>query len=161
MSLLPFSVSGKYWGELNEKERSFFCCDEDVLPLDHVRQIKLIRPPDSEGLFDWAMSSIPNDWPDGVEHYRSEDRLSLSDKWDNESSIQEVQQWLHANGVPKGREVYLLYDRDRIVCTTWEIVVLYWYAFAWSVGFAMISIDHTRQWACCFHHEDTVIFGKR
>lgn len=160
MSSLPFPVSGRSWSELSEKERFFFCYDEDILSSDHMRKIKLAKPPDSEILFEWAMSSLPDEWPDGSERYSNEDRLSLDGMWDNELSILEVQQWLRATGIPEDREVYLMYSRDRVVCTTWELVILYWYAFAWSVGFAMISVDHTRQWACCFHHEDTVIFGK-
>jgi hypothetical protein len=40
-------------------------------------------------------------------------------------------------------------------------VVRYWDAFAWNVGDAMIAVDHTLGWACCFHHEEFFVFGSR
>ena len=42
---------------------------------------------------------------------------------------------------------------------THPLVVRYWDAFAWPVGYAMLAVDHTLQWACCFHHEDVIAFG--
>ena len=70
----------------------------------------------------------------------------------------EVRQWLYARGVPFRRVVSLIYERNRVVRTTWGMVVRYWDAFTWSAGYAMYAVDHTQQWAC-FHHESVVVFG--
>lgn len=47
-----------------------------------------------------------------------------------------------------------------VVQTTWRMVVRYWDAFAWSVGFKMIAVDQTLRWACCFHDEELIVFGR-
>jgi hypothetical protein len=66
---------------------------------------------------------------------------------------------LFDRGIPFRRTAYLLYEQDQVVQATWRMVVRYWNAFAWSVGYAMMAVDHTLQWACCFHHEDVIVFG--
>jgi len=56
--------------------------------------------------------------------------------------------------------VYLFYDRAMILSMPWKIVLRYWNAWAWSVGYSMIAVDSTCQWACMFHHENMIEFGR-
>ena len=48
---------------------------------------------------------------------------------------------------------------DRIILTSWKILVKYWDAFAWSVGFAMYAFDTSMNWICEFNHEDTIAYS--
>lgn len=161
---LPLPVSVRPWDELPERCRDFFCFTDDYLPLptDHAAQIGLLAPDDAARLWSWAFSSIPPGWPErSVERFEHEAVLSAHDCWNDATKRAEVRRWLYDRGIPFRRAVYLLYDRNQVVQTTWKMVVRYWDAFAWSVGYAMIAVDHTLRWACCFHHEEVFVFGSR
>ncbi len=159
----PFPVPTRFWPDLSERDRSFFCGDHYLpLPASHAGQIALVLPPDNSRLAAWAFSGIPPGWPDrrgaGFEHQAL---LNVADCWDDTARRADVTRWLFNHGIPFRQTVYLVYERDRVVQTTWRMVVRYWDAFAWQVGYAMLAVDHTLQWACCFHHEEMFVFGSR
>jgi hypothetical protein len=155
-------VTVRPWDELAEPDRGFFCFADDYLPLDphHAAQIGLLAPDDAARVTAWAFAAIPPGWPDRTEQrFEHEAELVVRDCWDDAARRAGVRRWLYERGLPFGRTVYLLYERGRVVQTTWRMVVRYWDAFAWSVGYAMVAVDHTLQWACCFHHEEVIVFG--
>jgi hypothetical protein len=158
---LPFAVSSRPWSELSEPERDFFCDDDDLpLPPNHAAQIALLAPGHNVRLASWAFAALPPGWPDGTDQrFEFEELLRIHECWNDPVRCAEVRRWLFDRGIPLRRTVYLLYERDLVVQTTWRMVVRYWDAFAWAVGYAMVAVDHTLQWACCFHHEDVIVFG--
>lgn len=158
---LTFPIRSRAWGALSERERDCLCFDEEDLPLpeDHGAQIALLYPDDARRTSEWLISALPFRWPEGEPHFADETTLRIHNKWNSEDGVQSVRQWLHERGIPYTRQVYLIYDWDRVVQTPWKLVVRYWDAVAWSVGYAMLTMDHSRQWACCFHHEDVIVFG--
>jgi hypothetical protein len=159
---LPFPISTRPWSELPEGERSFFSFGDDYLPLhpSHAAQLRLLVPTDAQRLATWAFSALPPGWPEQADQrFEHEEQLGVGECWQDAGRRAEVRQWLFNLGVPFRRTVYLLYERDVVVQTTWRMVVRYWDAFAWSVGYAMVAVDHSLQWACCFHHEDVIVFG--
>jgi hypothetical protein len=161
---LPFAVSIRPWSDLPEQERAFFCFGDDSLPLhpDHAAQIALLAPADADRMASWAFGAIPPGWPDRTDQrFESEEQLVIHRPWNDPVRRAEVRRWLFDRGIPFRRTVYLMYERSQVVQTTWRMVVRYWEAFAWSVGYAMVAVDHTLQWACCFHHEEVIVFGSR
>ena len=159
---LPFPVSVRPWDVLPEDDRGFFCFTDDYLPLhpNHAAQIGLLTPADAARLTEWAFAAIPPGWPDRTERrFEQETLLTVRDCWNDPARRSDVRRWLYERGVPFRRTVYLIYERNRVVQASWRMVVRYWDAFAWSVGYAMVAVDHTLQWACCFHHEDVFVFG--
>ena len=156
---LPFPTCSRAWSELSERERGVFCFDDEDLPLPrmHAAQIALLDADDAKRASEWLMSALPSRWPEP--DFTDEITLSLSDQWNSAEGIQSVRQWLHDRGIPYARQVYLIYDWERVVQMPWKLVVKYWDAVAYSVGVAMVTMDHTRQWACCFHHEAVIVFG--
>ena len=163
-SMLPFSVAAIPWTELSEPDRRFFCFQDDYLPLPaaHAAQIRLVAPEDGGRVRQWAWAAIPHGWPDATEHrFPAEQKLNIQNCWNEERELARVRQWLHDRGIPFEREIYLLFDHDQVVQTTWKILVRYWDAFAWSVGYAMVAVDSTLQWAICFHHEEVIVFGTK
>lgn len=160
---LPFPISTRNWIELREEDRSFFFFGDEYLPLhpNHAAQIALLDAKSGENVSTWGFAAIPQGWPDSNEiKYTAEESLSIADCWNESTRRSEVREWLFGRGVPFRRVVYLLYEH-RVVQTTWKMVVRYWDAFAWSVGYAMVAVDHTLEWACCFHHEDVIVFGSK
>ncbi|MEM1370174.1 MAG: hypothetical protein AAGG02_19665 [Cyanobacteria bacterium P01_H01_bin.15] len=157
MSQLPFAISTKSWLDLNENEKRFFE-DESCLHPSQIEHIQLLKPAAARRFTTWAFSSIPSGFPDYDGGYPNKCKISIHDSWNDETSIQKIREWLHSLGIPLARDVHLIYDFDCVVQTKWNVVVRYWEKFAWSVGYAMTCIDHTLRWACCFHHEDVIVF---
>jgi len=159
--MVPIPLQYRPWQELTERDREFFCGDRyPTLPPNHAAQIRLLTRDDAVRLTDWAVWSIPAGWPDRGERFGEDVSFGTYDSWEDEAGLDEVRRWLFDRGIPFRREVFLLYERHRVVWTTWKILVRYWDAFAWSVGYEMLAFDPTLRWACCFHHEDVIIFGK-
>jgi hypothetical protein len=160
--LLPFPVSVRPWDELLKWDRSFFCFTDDYLPLhpNHAAQIGLLTPADASRLSEWVFEAIPPGWPErGEQRFKYGARIVVRDSWHDTVRRSDVRRWLYQRGIPFRRTIYLIYERNQVVQTSWRMVVRYWDAFAWSVGYAMIAVDHTLEWACCFHHEEVFIFG--
>lgn len=159
---IPFPVSVQLWDELPERDRVFFCFADDYLPLhpNHAAQIALLARADADRLTEWAFSALPAGFPDHPgQRFEREEVLSVHGCWDDGGRRDEVRRWLFDRGIPFSRIVYLMYERGQVVQTTWHLVIRYWDAFAWSVGYAMLVVDHTLDWACCFHHEEVIVFG--
>jgi hypothetical protein len=159
---LPFRVAVRLWDDLAEPDRGLFGFADGYLPLhpNQAAQIGLLAPADAVRVTEWAFAAIPPGWPDRADQrFAHEADLVIRDCWDDPARRAEVRRWLFERGVPFARTVYLLYERGRVVQATWRAVVRYRDAFAWSVGYAMVAVDHTLRWACCFHHEDVIVFG--
>src|SRR5204862_1347842 len=142
----PIPIIARPWPELSERERGFFSFGDAYLPLhpNHAAQIALLNPADAQRVSQWAFASIPSGWPDRTDQrFEFEEKKSVSGFWNDDMRRAEIRQWLFERGIPFRRSVYLIYEQDRVVQTTWRMVVRYWDAFAWSVGYAMFAVDHT------------------
>lgn len=160
--LLPLPISWRPWSELQDHERGFFILGEDDPPLhpNHVARLGRLELFSARRVWDWAYSGFTHGWPEGIgERFRHEEMRSVTDVWGVTERVAEIRRWLHSKGIPFSRPIYLLYTRDQVVFTTWQLLVKFWDVFGWTVGYAMTAVDHTRQWACCFHHEDLIVFG--
>lgn len=159
---LPFPITVRPWDTLPEADTGFFCFADDYLPLhpNHAAQIGRLEREDAARLTRWAFASLGHGWLHGTEqrfgHLSTRD---IQGCWGEAEARSGVRRWLFERGIPFRRTVYLIYPDNCVVQTTWRMVVRYWDAFAYSVGYAMVAVDHTLQWACCFHHEDALIFG--
>jgi hypothetical protein len=161
-SELPFTFESVGWNDLSQADRSFFCIQDEYLPLppEHAAQIKRLTPEVARRLWQWLEPSLPTGWPESEPHFANQTILRLEDRsWNTDDGVQTVRQWLHDRGIPYSTDVFLVYEAHQIIQMPWKLLVKYWDALAWSVGYSMIALDRTRQWACCFHHEDVIVFG--
>lgn len=159
---LPFPVETIGWNDMTELERDFFCFQDEYLPLPdtHASQIRRIRPDDARRIWEWLGPSIPQGWPELKPDFTHRTEFELdSENFNSSDGVQIVRQWLHERGIPYSNDVFLVYEANRIIQMPWKIFVRYWDALSWSVGYSMIAMDHTRQWACCIHHENWIVFG--
>ena len=156
---MPFDIVGRPFSQLNERERCFFIGDEYLpLPDNHVAQLILLDRESSRRVKLFAAAGLFQDHDgDDLTRFPLVDHKLLHDKWNADSDIQDVRQWLHDLGIPYSRDVFLWYDQS-VVFTSWKIVARYWDAFTWSVGMVMHAFDHTLSWVCEFHHEDVISF---
>lgn len=155
---LPFEIVGRKYSDLTEHEGSFFIGDE-YLPLhpDHDAQIILLDRESADRIKSFARAGFVKNPSGDFARLPLLDHQFLHDKWNSESDIQDVREWLHSLEIPYAQSVFLWYD-NAVVATTWKLLLRYWDAFAWSVGVAMHAFDHTLTWVCEFHHEDVISF---
>ncbi len=72
-----------------------------------------------------------------------------------------VKKWLFTHGVPFRQPVYLSYQPDTAVLTTWKMLIRYWDLFYYSISDDLTVIDETLNWALLFYHEHQLYFGGR
>lgn len=159
---LPFDIETIGWHDLTDSQRDFFCFEDEYLPLpnEHALKIQRLTSTSAQRVWQWLGSSLPAGWPASESHFASQTLFRLDDEhWNSDAGIQTVRQWLHDLGVPYSTEVFLIYEEHKLVLMPWKLVVKYWDALSWSIGMYMIVMDCTRQWACCFDHENVIIFG--
>ena len=158
---LPFPVSGCSPDD-PEYERWF----REYVDYDFQRirqlgsQVRLLSEMDSGRVKAWAWAGLPPLWPDGEGRFRHEERWSVPSEYHfgDEGDRARVRHWLFERGIPYRRTVYLMYPVG-VIETSWRVFVRHWDSFTHSVGFAMIAVDSTLQWAGCFHHEQVFVFG--
>lgn len=158
----PFSIEAVGWNDLPDSERDFFCFEEEYLPLPatHAAQISRLKSADAQRVWQWLSPSIPSGWPDHEKHFPNETTFSLNDEhWESEAGNGVVRRWLHERDIPYATHVFLIYESGKIIQMPWKLTIKYWDALAWSIGYSMFVMDQTRQWACCFHHENVIVFG--
>ncbi len=158
MELNDFLDEFKAWDSLSERQRSFFW-DDDYLPLPklHAERISTLSGIRAVEFIRLALYNVPTYSIAASCDFKHKDHVLLHDVWNDKKKIAEVRDWLYKKGIPFSNRVYLLYD-DLVVLTDWKILVTYWDALAWSVGFEMIALDSTKSWICCFHHEEVITF---
>ena len=155
----PFPLKGKSFNELSEDEERYFCdWDEYFLPYNHAVQIVLLNEKSFVCVRDLAFKRLWRDSVSGLIRFPIEKRKSLHDKWNSESGLQDVRQWLYDLGISFSRNVFLLYP-EQVIYTPWKLLVRYWNGFAWSVGMGMYAFDASMNWVCEFHHEDVIIYS--
>ena len=161
-SEIPIEIESPGWDDLSDSDRDFFCFQDEYLPLpsDHAAQIQRLKPDVARRIWRWLGPSLPSGWPESEPHFENQSVFRLDDgNWNTYEGVQTVRQWLHDRGISYSTDVFLVYKADQIIRMPWKLLVRYWNALAWSVGYSMIAMDHTRQWACCFHHENVIVFG--
>jgi hypothetical protein len=151
------------WSDLEPACRGLPHIADDfaAVPATHIQQVRRISDESLAGMQEWLRARLPVSRSRDQLGYPESHILRLDDdSWNTEAGSRSVRQWLHDRGVRYGTTVYLFYDDPLILSMPWRILVRYWNAWAWSVGYSMTAVDSTCQWACMFHHENVIEFGQ-
>ena len=161
--MLDTTPQSTAWSELEPAKRGLTLLDEiyGETPIVHLEQIRRIHNDSLPDMNRWLDKMLPVA-PSADQLGFPESRFLKLDEssWNTEQGVQSVRHWLHESGTPYSTIAYLFYDRTMILSMPWKIVLRYWKAWAWSVGYSMIAVDSTCQWACMFHHENVIEFGR-
>jgi hypothetical protein len=160
--MFDFTPQLQSWSKLSPDERGFGWLQENYgpIPRAHLESIARVDVHDRPRLNSWLDRLLPRKSADQLAFPVSEFLRLTDESWNTDNGVQSVRQWLYDRGVPYQSTIYAFYDRDQILCMPWRLLVKYWDSFAWSVGYAMIATDASCQWACMFHHEDVIEFGR-
>lgn len=158
MQLQDYFKEFTAWDALTEPQRSFFCGD-DYLPLlpSHAARISRLHGIRAVEFIRFALYQMPSYSPFAQTDFKHKQIMLLEDVWGDQARIAAVRDWLYQTGVPFSTQVFLL-RHEEVIATDWKILVLYWDAFAWSVGVEMLVVDQTKSWLCTFHHEQVITF---
>ena len=147
------------WPVLSEVERERIFTGEDYLPLPetHAQRIKAVFGQSAREIGKKLLSDVPGFSATATGRFQRTEMLNIAESWRSPKDVQVTREWLHQRGVPYSTDVYLVYH-EAVVATHWKILLTYWDAFAWSVGFAMHALNQSQSWICEFHHEDVITF---
>jgi hypothetical protein len=151
----------KPWSQLSDGERASFFVGPDYLPLcdSHSERISALRGIKAVEFSKAILRDVPGYSVTSRPQFPQERDWCFHDEWNSEEGIQKTREWLHDLGVPYATRIFLIYH-ELVVQTEWKILVRYWDAFASNVGVAMLALDTTKSWVCCFHHEGFITFSK-
>jgi hypothetical protein len=72
-----------------------------------------------------------------------------------------VKEWLFNTGIPIHSEVYLSWNPDTAMMTTWLSVTRYFDDLFYPASDDLIVFDRSLNWAILFHHMGCVFFGRK
>lgn len=128
----------------------------DVLPPDHLVQVRPLAPESARRVWDLTLP-LHGALPFTPGFFRSVESIRL-DGADPEA-VGAVRKWLFGRGVPFAAEVYLSYQPGEAIATTWKMLIKYWPAF-WYAGSDDLTVsDGSLAWALLLWHEEEAFFG--
>lgn len=128
-----------------------------MLPEGHLQQIQPLAPVDARRLWEVTIN-LQRDFPftSGMFPLVVSTRL---DGWSEPTEERRVRKWLYQRGIPFGQHVYLSYQPEWGITTTWKLLVKYWSSFYYPISDDLTVVDPSLRWAALFFHEHEVFFG--
>ena len=132
----------------------------DVLPPIHLAQVKPLAPPDARRLWDMILQAqLHRAIPFTEGYFRSVVSTRTERAHGDEAEARRVRKWLFQRGVPFRQRVWLSYQPEWAIETTWKLLVKYWTAFYYPISDDLTVIDGSFNWALLFFHEEEIFFG--
>lgn len=129
----------------------------NVLPPVHLAQVRPLEPEAARLL--WSMTitlGIHEGTPYGADFFERVEGLLIPEGSEDEKV---VKKWLYQRGLPFDKPVFLSWQPDLAVITTWKILVKYWSDFYYPISDDLSVFDRSLTWALLFFHEDELYFG--
>lgn len=132
----------------------------DVLPAVHLAQLKPLAPEDARRLWDTILQTglhraVP--FADGF--FRHFIGTPVGDSHGDKDEGRRVRKWLYRCGIPFRQRVWLCYEPETAIETTWKVLLKYWTALYYPISDDLTVVDESLNWAVLFHHEEEVYFG--
>jgi hypothetical protein len=127
-----------------------------VLPPVHLEQVKPLSPESSRRLWDLSVP-LHGDLPFTPGMFRVVESVPLDNR--DPAAIRAVRKWLFDCGVPFKSPVYLSYQPEWAIATSWKMVVKYWDDFWYPGSDDLTVVDESFAWALLFWHESDAFFG--
>ena len=127
-----------------------------VLPPVHLEQVKPLSSESSRRLWDLTLL-LHKDLPFTVGFFSDVESIPLNNT--DPLAIRAVRKWLFNRGVPFKSPVYLSYQQDEAIATTWKMVIKYWDEFWYPGSDDLTVVDDSFAWTLLFWHEGEAFFG--
>ena len=130
------------------------------LPEIHLAQIAALSPAAAKRLWDViSRSRLHDDLPFVDGFFSQVNSTPIGDSHGDSTEDSRIRKWLFHCGIPFAAPVYLSWQPDWAVKTTWKMVVKYWTDFYYPISDDLTVIDGSFRWALLFFHEHEVFFG--
>ena len=131
----------------------------DVLPPIHLAEVKPLAPAEARRLWDLILQAdLHRAVPFTEGYFRSVVSTRIGDAHGNDVEDRRVRKWLYQRGIPFRQRVWLSYEPEWAIETTWKLLVKYWTAFYYPISDDLTVIDGAFTWALLFYHEEEVFF---
>jgi hypothetical protein len=127
-----------------------------VLPAVHLEQVKPLSSDSSRRLWELTLP-LHGDLPFTPGLFGTVESVSLDNS--DPAGIRAVRKWLFGRKVPFKSPVYLSYQPEWAIATTWKMVVKYWDDFWYPGSDDLTVVEGPFAWALLFWHESEAFFG--
>jgi hypothetical protein len=127
-----------------------------ALPPAHLEQVKPLSSESSRRLWD-LMLPLHEDLPFTPGFFRTIESVRTNNE--DPAALRSVRKWLFGRGLPFQTRVYLSYQPEWAIETTWKMVIKYWDDFWYPGSDDLTVVDETFAWATMFWHEGQAFFG--
>lgn len=126
----------------------------------HLSQITTLSPSGAKRLGDIIARSRLHDGIPFVDGFFNRvESTSIGDSYDNVEEDSRIRKWLFERGIAFATPIYLSWQPELAVKTSWKILVKYWSDFYYPISDDLTVIDGTFRWAVLFFHEHELFFG--
>lgn len=133
----------------------FIESEYNILPAEHLKQLTPLNEKASNFLWNFISNSgLHENEPFGNNFFNTIDSTRI-----HEGNEQEIKKWLYQRGLPFSKRVYLSWQPNTALITSWKLVVKYFDDFYYGGSDDLTIIDESLNWAVLFHHEDEIYFG--
>lgn len=129
--------------------------DDSGIRAEHLAQCQPMSPESAQRLWHQVLE-FHDQFPFTKGWFGQVDSVCLPES--GETEIRAVKKWLYERGIPFRTQVFLSYQPDEAIVTTWKMVVKYWDTFWWPMH-DLTVIDGSMNWALLFWHEREAFFG--
>ena len=128
----------------------------------HIEQIVPLAPLGARRLWQIiAQSRLHSEFPFMSGFFQHIEKMAIEDSHGNEMEDRRVRKRLYQQRIPFQTQIYLIWQPDWAVRTTWKMLVKYWTDFYHPISDDLTVFDGTFQWACLFWHEQEIFFGTK
>jgi hypothetical protein len=127
-----------------------------VLPPHHLTQLRPLAPESARRVGEFTRP-LHRDVPFTDGFFRNVASTPLDDT--DPEAVAAVRKWLFRRGLPFKARVFLSYEPDLAIATTWKIVVKYWNDLWYPGSDDLTVIDGSLAWALLLWHEGQAFFG--
>lgn len=132
-----------------------------VLPAAHLDQVHPLSRESAMRVWQFVLDSdLHLDFPFRREFFHHIESTKVGESHGNEEEDDDrVRKWLYRCAIPFDRRIFLSWQPEWAIETSWKIFVKYWTDFYYPISDDLTVCDGSLQWALLLYHEHEVFFG--
>ncbi len=131
-----------------------------VLPAAHLDQV---RPLDSSSAMRISRfvsdSGLHVEIPFRSGFFQHVESTKIAESHGNGEEDDRIRKWLYRCAIPFDRKIFLIWQPEWVVETTWKMLLKYWTDFYYPISDDLTVCDESLQWSLLFFHEHEAFFG--
>ena len=131
-----------------------------VLPAAHLAQVRPLDPSSSMLVSRFVLDSgLHSELPFCAGFFQHLESTKIAESDGSAQEDDRIRKWLYRCAIPFDHKVFLIWQPEWVVETTWKMLVKYWTDFYYPISDDLTVCDESLQWALLFFHEHEIFFG--